>query len=634
MIKALAEYYNRKVSIPDSGIPTYGWKWQRIHFVVIVSKTGKFVALNDEREEKNPNRKNGATRYLIGKRFLLPQEVVRTISITGNLLWDNKEYAFGFKNIKKEESKAKNGKKREKKEGEEPDEKKKHRAFIEAAKEYADLEEVGAVLKFLENGEEVDKMTRSQAWESVMQEKDPVFTFKVAGGAETVCSSEAFKRRYDENMERLAKEGVIGRCLVTGEECSIAETHRKLSVGTLVSFNNDAFCGLGEKQCYNAPIGKKTMFEYTTALNELLDSSSLQKRKVSDTQIVFWSKDESKMENDFAAIFDGMYTGNHSEESDNSNMFYVLGLSKNQGRAVVDFWYAAPIAEITSNIARWFEDTEIGSDDQSGYNRGINALMRAFEKQVTEKEGKVKSDGDAGDKEVQVGWRHRLGTELVRTAFFGALPTDDLLMKLILEVNKSKGGGVTQERARLIKAILNRKTRNTDKNEKELTAMLDKTNTNIGYNLGRLFAMYEKIFAKANGKDKKEAQKDNKEKKDKKDKDVNLNPGIAYAGKHYRGASSSPAFSLGYLEKMKGCHLMKIKREKPEYKSFIIWAEREIAEIMSKIPSEFPRTLSLADQGRFALGYYHEKDFDNKNKNKGVENEENSEDENNCEEEG
>ena len=38
------------------------------------------------------------------------------------------------------------------------------------------------------------------------------------------------------------------------------------------------------------------------------------------------------------------------------------------------------------------------------------------------------------------------------------------------------------------------------------------------------------------------------------------------------------------------------------------WFEDHIADIASGIDSKFPRTLTLEEQGRFALGYYHQRD--------------------------
>ena len=108
---------------------------------------------------------------------------------------------------------------------------------------------------------------------------------------------------------------------------------------------------------------------------------------------------------------------------------------------------------------------------------------------------------------------------------------------------------------------------------------LDKDNTNIGYRLGRLFAMLEKIQEIAN-------------------------PGInaTIRDKFYASASATPMAVFGNLMRLSGHHLSKLDSEK---KGLRIWLEKQVEEIMSEI-SSFPAHLSLEDQGMFAIGYYHQ----------------------------
>ena len=153
------------------------------------------------------------------------------------------------------------------------------------------------------------------------------------------------------------------------------------------------------------------------------------------------------------------------------------------------------------------------------------------------------------------------------------------------QAKKNKNTGkpdpnVTYERAALIKACLNRALRfNNLDNEKEMTMNLDPENTNVGYRLGRLFAALEKIQSDAN-------------------------PGInaTIRDRFYGAASSTPVAVFGNLLRLSNHHLSKIEKEKH---GLFIMRIQLIAEIMSAI-SDFPPHLSLADQGRFAIGYYHQ----------------------------
>ena len=107
---------------------------------------------------------------------------------------------------------------------------------------------------------------------------------------------------------------------------------------------------------------------------------------------------------------------------------------------------------------------------------------------------------------------------------------------------------------------------------------LDESNTNVGYRLGRLFAVLEKIQEEAN-------------------------PGInaTIRDRYYGAASSTPVIVFSILLKLKNHHLSKL--EKP---GRVVNMEKRIGEIMENL-SDFPARLSLEDQGRFAIGYYHQR---------------------------
>lgn len=68
-------------------------------------------------------------------------------------------------------------------------------------------------------------------------------------------------------------------------------------------------------------------------------------------------------------------------------------------------------------------------------------------------------------------------------------------------------------------------------------------------------------------------------------------------------ASTAPASVFGRLVKGSQSHLGKLRKDKPGYH---VNLQRKLADVMGAI-HEFPRTLSLEDQGLFALGYYHQR---------------------------
>jgi CRISPR-associated protein Csd1 len=138
---------------------------------------------------------------------------------------------------------------------------------------------------------------------------------------------------------------------------------------------------------------------------------------------------------------------------------------------------------------------------------------------------------------------------------------------------------VTYPRAALIKACINRATRYANpKMKEELTMSLDEANANVGYRLGRLFAVLEKIQEEAN-------------------------PGInaTIRDRYYGAAASTPVTVFSTLLKLKNHHLAKL-----ENRGRAVNLEKRIGEIMDDI-GDFPAQLSLVDQGRFAIGYYHQR---------------------------
>ena len=133
---------------------------------------------------------------------------------------------------------------------------------------------------------------------------------------------------------------------------------------------------------------------------------------------------------------------------------------------------------------------------------------------------------------------------------------------------------VNYPRAAIIKAYLN-KFHDTE----VLTVALDKENTDPAYRLGRLFATLEKAQEEAN-------------------------PGInaTIKDRYYGAASSNPVSVFSTLLKLSNHHLAKLEN-RGRKTNF----EKLLGEIMTAISPDLPTTLSLPEQGKFAVGYYHQR---------------------------
>ena len=130
-------------------------------------------------------------------------------------------------------------------------------------------------------------------------------------------------------------------------------------------------------------------------------------------------------------------------------------------------------------------------------------------------------------------------------------------------------------RAAILKACLSRE-------EEDVPVSLDRENTNAGYRMGRLFALLESIQKAAL-------------------------PGLnaTIRDRYYAAASAAPATIFPMLIRNTGNHLATLRKgDKPGLGG---WFEKEMGSIIDGISGDFQRHLSLQDQGRFAIGYYHQR---------------------------
>ena len=141
---------------------------------------------------------------------------------------------------------------------------------------------------------------------------------------------------------------------------------------------------------------------------------------------------------------------------------------------------------------------------------------------------------------------------------------------------RAEQGAVTWGRAAIIKAYL---IRNYMWEEGENYMGLNKESKEQAYVLGRLFSVLESI-------------------------QLDANPGIkaTIRDRYFNSACATPASVFPVLIKLKNSHMKKLEREKASSK---IYYEQLLTEIIGKL-DEYPKRLSLEEQGRFILGYYHQ----------------------------
>jgi len=555
ILQALADYYRRKQTDPDPAqrLPAYGFEEKEIPFILEIDGEGRLVQILDTR--------SGEGKKKTAQRFLVPRAVKKTSGVAANLLWDTAEYVLGIDTRGKPERVAEQ-----------------HAAFrarIEALAEVAQADAgIAAVRAFLDRID-FDALAACPAWEEI-KTTNPLLTFRLHGDVELICQRPAVTALAGDEPD---DEATV-TCLVSGEQAAPERLHAAIkgvwgaqSAGAnIVSFNLDAFNSYGKTQGANAPVGKPAAFAYTTALNHLLAKGSRQRIQVGDASTVFWAEEAHELENLFGevmrddpdrgtdalrALYRAVETGRFAVGSD-ATRFYVLGLAPNAARIAVRFWETAPAIELARRIRQHFEDIAVARSPRDPEHLSLFRLLAA-----TAVQGKA--DNIAPN----------LGGEVLRAIVEG-LPYPATLLNAAVQRCRAEQQ-VSYPRAAAIRGWLNRDARRRHLPKEEFPSMLDPAHQSAAYRLGRLFAVLEKIQEEAS-------------------------PGLnaTIRDRYYGAASATPVAVFTTLLRLKNHHLGKLHAGRA------VQMEKLIGEIMAGI-DDFPRHLNLPDQGRFALGYYHQR---------------------------
>lgn len=379
-------------------------------------------------------------------------------------------------------------------------------------------------------------------------------------------------------------------CLITGNrDITVDTTTATMIPGSqatakLVAFQvNSGYDSYGKKKCGNAPISKKAEFAYTTALNAMLQKGSHNKFSVGNRTFVFWASSNSEAaEQTEGSLFDLL--GYTEEEVDDPNAkieqvrkvftainsgslktsledrFYILGLAPNSARIAVVYWSECSLKEFAGKILCHFKDMEIKDTriDKKPY-MGIKSMLAAVTLNGKQSEATP-----------------NLPEAVVKSIFQGTPYPFTLFSACIRRIRAESGSkdAIRIARIAIIKAYLNR----TNSNNKKIEIMLDKSNTNQGYLCGRLFAVLDKIQVDANG-------------------------GSSIRERYMNAASATPASVFATILNLSSHHMEKLSNQRKK-----IFLEKMKQEIMDKIPATgFPAHLDLQDQGRFFIGYYHQR---------------------------
>ena len=587
ILQALTDYYRRKCDDPDPAqrLPAFGLEQKEIPFILEINAEGELLQLRDTRELHGKKK--------VARIYRVPMGIKKTSGVAANLLWDTLEYVLGVDTKGKPERVAEQ-----------------HAAFRarmaalpEAARQDAGIQ---AVNRFLDRMD-LAQLERQPAWADAL-ESNAVMSFRLQGDMDLVCQRPAVVHAaLNATTDDDAPQAM---CLVTGEQAPVERLHASIkgvwgaqtSGANIVSFNARAFESYGktERQGENAPVSRAAAFAYTTALNHLLRKDSPQRMQVGDASTVFWAERQAPYETIFGDIFqdnpdastdkveallNAVHSG-HWGPMDKDLRYHVLGLAPNAARISIRFYHCVTLQELGQRIAQHFDDLALV--------RGPNDARYPSLKRLLQTVCLATSSQPFGDIDRLP---PNLGGAVIDAIFAGEnAPFPAMWLNAAIarcraeQAKKTQQGAQAQNvphaRAAVIKACLNRQIRNANQllpshlAEKEFLPMLDRTNTHPGYLLGRLFAVLERLQEEAAGGGGK------------------LNSTIR--DKYYGAMSSSPSTVFPTLDKLKVAHLKKLPWVKRE------WFEKLVGEILAAL-HDIPRQLPLPDQGRFALGYYHQR---------------------------
>lgn len=563
ILKALYDYYHRCGNLPAKGMEE-----KEIGFLLVLSPDGDFLRFEDCRTDKDHARV-----------YLVKKHVGRSSAAVANYLYDNSAYVLGF-------SDKSNGK---------------EQLYFDTFKEkinaiaeaFPDNKDVEAVKAFYTNSREsvMQIVSQDPLWEDIkknLSKKYSTFSFRIEGDLKIMA-----EKRDILQLDHYDESGTESLCLVSGKHGAPVETTTATMIpgsqatAKLVAFQvNSGYDSYGKTKCGNAPISEDAEFAYTTALNAMLQKGSRNKFMLGSRTFVFWasSQTEASVEAE-GCLFGLLGFSDETDDDPNANLqkarkvfesiysgklktglddrFYILGLAPNSARIAVVYWSEILLKDFAGMILRHFCDMEIHDTrkERKPY-MGVREIITS-----------VTLGGKMSDA------TPNLPEAVVKSIFQGSPYPAALYSACIRRIRAEQKLTIT--RAAIIKAYLNR----LNNENKKIEPMLDKENKNQGYLCGRLFAVLDNLQFAANGQD-------------------------SIRSSYMNAASTTPSTVFSTILKLSNNHYGKLAKDKKGLAEFFNKQKEEIMVLMN----DFPEILDLNDQGRFFLGYYHQKNFKENNK--------------------
>ena len=404
-----------------------------------------------------------------------------------------------------------------------------------------------------------------------------------------------WRRQFEKENEAHETDAPHGHCLITGErDQPIALTHNPKVQGVpntqafgaaIVSFDKDAFVSYGFEQSLNASTSTRAVTAYCTALNWMLGREDHSIR-LGQASCCFWTRNKTNATSTWSdllnqadpkAVADFLKSpwSGQEREALRQEQFHAVTLAGNSGRIVVRHWIQTTLETATENLQRWFSDLELEPVRPSSGKEKMPPLALFRLACTTVREAKY--------------LQPEVTAQLFRAALEGVAPSLTLLHPMLnrLRVDMARDGStalLNHSRFALAKLILNRNRKD------DIMEIAERQTADAGdaaYQCGRLLAVLAETQAKAH--------------------DYKLE-GAGVVERYFGTAMASPASVFPILLKLNRHHLSKIGKS-DKYENHARFLDEAIQDVLTQV-NQFPRTLDLHAQGRFAIGFYQQKAAD------------------------
>ena len=566
ILQALTKYYEDLLK--RGAIASPGWGLTSISYALCLNSDGKLVQIVPTMEEVTKGKKT----VLRPQKMKLPMAIKKGSRVISNFLWENSSYLLGVDQKENSERTLKCFQNAA--------------ALHHAILDSVDTESAQVILKFFDTWRP-EKALENEALASVYRKVTGAVNLVFYVNGNFAQNDEEIRKAWDRHQEKENTNAVRMQCLVTGKEDEILPIHASIkgvqgtqtSGAALVSFNKAAFWSYGHEQNFNAPVGKYASMAYTAALNYLLADENNMKI-MGDTTVVCWADGAEPAyqqftlaaafgntpktglsDNDLRSALNNIANGLPFEnlELDPNRSFYILGLAPNGARLAVRFFYCNTFGVLMRNINDHYERLEM---IRPAYEKFEILPLWALLQETVNPKSRDKSANSA------------MSGAVARAIFSGERYPASLLQAVMIRIRAERK--ITWGRASILKAYYLRNT-NSDCPKEVLTVSLNEASTNPAYTLGRLFSIYEEVQQKAN-------------------------PGInaTIRDRYFNSASAMPSSIFPILGNLYQKHLRKLGgADRIKY-------DERVCELKGILGEEYPARMTLAQQGAFDLGYYHQ----------------------------